>query len=62
MVATSYIRRAVSGSTKYPGVVSQILEKNSLEGIDAVSHATCSSQSILEACRQALKKAQRQQE
>lgn len=59
---TSYIRRAVSGSTKYPGVVSQILEKNSLEGIDAVSHATCSSQSILEACRQALKKAQRQQE
>ena len=58
----SYIRRAVSGSTKYPGVVSQILEKNSLEDIDAVSHATCSSQSILEACRQALKKAQRQQE
>lgn len=58
----SYIKRAADGSAKYPGVVSQILERNSLEGVDAVSHATCSSQSILEACRQALEAAKKQPE
>ncbi|MCI8813714.1 MAG: FMN-binding protein, partial [Lachnospiraceae bacterium] len=56
----AYIRRAANGSSKYPGVVSQILEKNSVEGVDAVSHATCSSRSIQEACRQALENAKRQ--
>lgn len=50
----SYIKRAASGSAQYAGVVSQILEKGSVEGIDTVSRATCSSRSILEACRQAL--------
>ena len=32
------------------GVVSQILQKNSTEGIDTVSSATCSSKAIIEAC------------
>lgn len=41
-------------------VVSQILEKNSIEGIDAASGATCSSIAIVEACRQALKAAETQ--
>ena len=54
-----YIKRAAQGSSKYTGVVPQILEKNSAEGIDTVSHATCSSLSILEACRQALGMAER---
>ncbi len=58
----AYIRRAANGTSKYPGVVSQILERNSVEGVDAVSHATCSSQSILEACRQALEAAKKQPE
>ena len=55
----AYITRAAKGSSLYPGVVSQILEKNSVEGIDTVTRATCSSQSIIEACRQALEAARR---
>lgn len=39
-------------------VVSQILAKNSTEGIDAASGATCSSKAIMEACKQALKEAE----
>lgn len=54
----SYVNRAANGSSSTAGVVSQILEKNGVEGIDTVSHATCSSQAIIEACRQALQKAQ----
>lgn len=54
-----YIKRAAQGSSKYTGVVAQILEKNSVEDVDTVSHATCSSASILEACRQALTMAER---
>lgn len=55
----SYITRASKGSSVYPGVVSQILEKNSIEGVDTVTRATCSSWSIIEACRQALEAAKR---
>lgn len=39
------------------GVVSQILQKNSTEGIDTVSSATCSSKAIIEACQKALEQA-----
>ena len=54
----SYVNRAANGSSSSPGIVSQIVEKNSAEGIDTVSHATCSSRAIIEACMQALLKAQ----
>lgn len=53
----SFVSRAAEGTLSSPGVVSQILAKNSTEGIDTVSHATCSSRAIIEACRQALEKA-----
>lgn len=56
----NYITRASKGTSAYKGVVPQILEKNSVEGIDAVTRATCTSRSIIEACRQALENAKRQ--
>lgn len=55
----SYINRAANGTSKIPGVVAQILEKNSIEGIDTVSRATCSSNAIIEACRLILESAGR---
>ena len=39
---------------KIKGVSAQILETGTLENIDTVSRATCSSKAILEACRNAL--------
>ena len=54
---SAFIKRAANGTNKKPGVVTQIVEKGSIEGVDAVSAATCSSQAILEACRQALQTA-----
>ncbi len=53
----SYIKRAANGTSKLPGVVTQILQKGTLDGIDTVSRATCSSNAILEACRRALESA-----
>ena len=50
----SYIRRASEGTSKIKGVSAQILETGTLENIDSVSRATCSSKAILEACRNAL--------
>lgn len=50
----SYIRRASEGTSKIKGVSAQILETGTLENIDTVSRATCSSKAILEACRNAL--------
>ena len=50
----SYIRRASEGTSKIKGVSAQILENGTLENIDTVSRATCSSKAILEACRNAL--------
>ena len=49
-----YIRRASEGTSKIKGVSAQILETGTLENIDTVSRATCSSKAILEACRNAL--------
>lgn len=57
----AYIKRAVQGTSKLPGVVTQILEKGTLEEIDTVSRATCSSNSILEGCNLALETAKKVQ-
>lgn len=48
-----YLNRAVRGTTKYPSVVKQILNKNSTD-VDTVSGATCSSKAIIEAVNKAL--------
>lgn len=53
----SYIKRAANGTSKIAGVTTQILESNSLDEIDTVSRATCSSKSIIEACKAALDEA-----
>lgn len=52
-----YIDWAVNGRGTYAGVVTQILEKGTVEEIDIVTRATCSSKSIIEACQIALEKA-----
>ena len=57
----AYIKRSVQGTSKLPGVVTQILEKGTLEEIDTVSRATCSSNSILEGCNLALETAKKVQ-
>ena len=57
----AYIKRAVQGTSKLPGVVTQILEKGTLEEIDTVSRATCSSNSILEGCNLVLETAKKVQ-
>lgn len=57
----AYIKRAVQGTSKLLGVVTQILEKGTLEEIDTVSRATCSSNSILEGCNLALETAKKVQ-
>lgn len=49
-----YIAWAVDGRSNIPGVVPQILEKGTLDEVDVVARATCSSKAILEACTQAL--------
>lgn len=42
----SYYLKAANGSKKYPGVVTQLITKQSASGISAVSGATCSSKTI----------------
>lgn len=49
-----YLNRAVRGTTKYPSVVKQILNKNTTADVDTVSGATCSSKAIIEAVNKAL--------
>ena len=56
----SYINKAVNGTSSKTGVVKQIIDKGNLDGIDAVSRATCTSQAIIDACQQALNNAKRQ--
>ena len=53
----SYIRRAAQGTSSVTGLVPQILQTGSADGVDTVSRATCSSNAIIEACRQALSQA-----
>ena len=45
----TYITKAVSGSSKHPGVVTQIVNKNGIDGGDTVSGATCTSKAVLHA-------------
>lgn len=45
----TYITKAFSGSSKHPGVVTQIVNKNGIDGVDTVSGATCSSKAVLHA-------------
>lgn len=55
-----YINWAANGRSNKAGVVTQILEKGMFaekEEIDVVSRATCSSNSIIEACLKALEEA-----
>lgn len=56
----SYIKRAANGTSSSTGVIKQIIDKGNLDGIDAVSRATCTSQAIIDACQQALNNAKRQ--
>lgn len=53
----SYIRKAVNGTSKKQGVVSQIASSGNASGVDAVSGATCTSNALVEACEQALQQA-----
>ena len=55
-----YILRAANGTSNKKGVTSQLIEKGNIEGIDAVSGATCTSKAILDACENALLSAKRQ--
>lgn len=55
----SYIKKAIQGTSKLPGVVTQITKKGSPEGIDTVTRATCSSNAIIEGCQKALEAAKR---
>lgn len=45
----TYITKAVSGSSKHPEVVTQIVNKNGIDGVDTVSGATCTSKAVLHA-------------
>ena len=55
----SYMKRAAEGTSKLPGVVTQITKKGSPEEIDTVTRATCSSNAIIEGCQKALEAAKR---
>ena len=53
-----YIEWAVNGRKEDVGVVTQILEKGMVDDeIDVVTRATCTSNSIIEACKRALEQA-----
>lgn len=58
----TFINWAANGRSVYPGVVTQILEKGTVDEIDTVSRATCSSKSIIDACQQALENAKRKED
>ena len=55
----SYIQRAAYGKSGFTGVVDQILNVGMGNNIDAVSRATCSSNAIIEACKNALEGAKK---
>ena len=52
-----YIRNAANGTSTKEGMISKIVNKGLPEEVDTVSGATCSSNAILEGCRQAFEKA-----
>lgn len=47
-----YIKKAINGSSKATGIAAQAIAKQGLDGIDAVSGATCSSNAIIRAASQ----------
>ena len=55
----TYIKKATNGTSSREGVVSKIVKKGLPEEIDTVSGATCSSNAIIEGCKNALEKAKR---
>lgn len=55
----SYIQRAAYGKSGTTGVVDQILNSGIDHNIDVVSRATCSSNAIIEACKNALEGAKK---
>lgn len=50
----SFLKKAAGGTTKYTGVFQQLLGENPPTSVDAVSGATCSSNAILEAYKNAM--------
>ena len=55
----SYIQKAAYGKSGTTGVVDQILNSGVADNIDVVSRATCSSNAIMEACKNALEGAKK---
>lgn len=55
----SYIQKAAYGKSGTTGTVDQILNAGVADNIDVVSRATCSSNSIMEACKNALEGAKK---
>ena len=55
----SYIQNAAYGKNGTTGVVDQILNSGVADNIDVVSRATCSSNAIMEACKNALEGAKK---
>lgn len=53
----SFIKKAVSGTSSKQGVVTQIVASGKATGIDVVSGATCTSDSIIAGCKKALSEA-----
>lgn len=56
-----YIKNAANGTSTKEGMISKIVNKGLPEEVDTVSGATCSSNAIIEGCRQALEQAKRPQ-
>ena len=56
-----YIKNAANGTSTKEGMISKIVNKGLPEEVDTVSGATCSSNAVIEGCRQALEQAKRQQ-
>ena len=56
-----YIKNAANGTSTKEGMISKIVNKGLPEEVDTVSGATCSSNAVIEGCRQALEQAKRPQ-
>lgn len=50
----SFLKKAADGTTKYTGVFKQLMETNAPASVDAVSGATCSSDAIWDAYKNAM--------
>lgn len=60
----SYIKKAVDGTKNQPGMVSVLTSQTNADSIDfssidTVSHATCTSQAIIDGCKSALEAAKK---